>query len=153
MANGNGKKARKQASKPRGATKRAHKHEGHSNIEAEQQKQRPRRTKTPTPAEIQKASSLDRDHAAESNDPAGLATGTDTDTMDKGMPADVEDRQPTDAAPPIIWAASALGDTVYIEQPTEEQAYAYLTTKLGDIPRHMVTFTQVAKVPEDDELL
>lgn len=52
-----------------------------------------------------------------------------------------------------IWKVQAEGDTVYIEAPDREAAEDRLTQFMGDIPTHLLTFTIVDKMPDDEELL
>jgi hypothetical protein len=52
-----------------------------------------------------------------------------------------------------IFKAEAEGDTVYLEAENSTEAYNVLVSKLGPIPRSMVTFTEVNALPDDEQLL
>lgn len=57
-----------------------------------------------------------------------------------------------------IFKVEAYDDTLYIQAPTKEDAHLQLTEKMiaagaGFIPEHLLTWTEVNKLPKDEEFL
>jgi hypothetical protein len=52
-----------------------------------------------------------------------------------------------------IFKVEAYDDTLYIQAPTKEDAHLQLTEKIGFIPEHLLTWTEVNKLPKDEEFL
>lgn len=52
-----------------------------------------------------------------------------------------------------IYKVEAEGDVVYIDAESEDAAFAYLTQKIGDVPRSLCTLTVVDELPADEILL
>lgn len=52
-----------------------------------------------------------------------------------------------------IFKVEAQGDTMYMKAEDQQAAERYLFKTVGEIPRSLLTWTEVDKVPEDEELL
>lgn len=71
-----------------------------------------------------------------------------------GIPGDGADEEEiVGDAVDKIFKATAVGDTLYIKAVDEDSAYAILKNTIGDMPRNLITFTEVAALPEGEQLL
>ena len=52
-----------------------------------------------------------------------------------------------------IYEVEAMNDKVYIRAENQEAARDYLFNVMGRIPDHLLTFAEVIKLPEGEELL
>ena len=52
-----------------------------------------------------------------------------------------------------IWKIAAQDDAVYVEAENEADAVSVFRARIGDVPRDMLTVSQVDAVPDGEELL
>jgi hypothetical protein len=52
-----------------------------------------------------------------------------------------------------IFKVEAQGDILYIQAPTKEDAHIQLSEKIGYIPESLLTWSEVKKLPKNEEFL
>lgn len=53
----------------------------------------------------------------------------------------------------MIWKVEAVGDTVYLQGETIDEAERKFENAFGCIPKKLVTWTEVPELPEGEEFI
>ena len=53
----------------------------------------------------------------------------------------------------MIWKVEAQGDTIYFEETTIDEAEEKFRELFGNVPKKLVTWTEIDKLPDGEETI